>query len=121
MSAELAFSDRTQRPALEAIYRFKQRLCYLLLKRHKTWRQCQKLIPRLLRSVQELRDSGLGQLVTPGETARFLVGGDSEDVALHTIQWDHERFHNKMETMTRQADGFRNFENYRQRVQVLCA
>jgi transposase len=25
-----------------------------------------------------------------------------------------------METITRQAYGFRNFENYRQRVQVLC-
>ncbi|MCC7233707.1 MAG: transposase, partial [Bryobacterales bacterium] len=29
-----------------------------------------------------------------------------------------EGFHNKMETITRQAYGFRNFENYRQRVQV---
>jgi transposase len=26
-----------------------------------------------------------------------------------------------METISRQAYGFRNFENYRQRVQVLCA
>jgi len=26
-----------------------------------------------------------------------------------------------METITRQAYGFRNFENYRQRVQVLCS
>jgi DNA replication protein DnaC len=30
-------------------------------------------------------------------------------------------FDNKMKTITRQAYGFRNFENYRQRVQVLCA
>lgn len=30
-----------------------------------------------------------------------------------------EGFHNKMETISRQAYGFRNFENYRQRVQVL--
>jgi hypothetical protein len=30
-------------------------------------------------------------------------------------------FHNKMETISRQAYGFRNFENYRQRVQVLCS
>jgi transposase len=26
-----------------------------------------------------------------------------------------------METINRQAYGFRNFENYRQRVQVLCS
>jgi len=32
-----------------------------------------------------------------------------------------EGFHNKMELINRQAYGFRNFENYRMRVQVLCA
>ncbi len=32
-----------------------------------------------------------------------------------------EGFHNKMETISRQAYDFRNVENYRQRVQVLCA
>ena len=32
-----------------------------------------------------------------------------------------EGCHNKMETISRQAYGFRNFENYRQRVQVLCS
>lgn len=31
-----------------------------------------------------------------------------------------EGFHNKMETISRQAYGFRNFENYRLRVKVLC-
>jgi hypothetical protein len=35
------------RPALEIIYRFKQRLTYLLLKKHHTRQQCQILIPRL--------------------------------------------------------------------------
>jgi transposase len=29
-------------------------------------------------------------------------------------------FHNKMELINRQAYGFRNFENYRLRVKVLC-
>ncbi len=32
-----------------------------------------------------------------------------------------EGFHNKMETVSRQAYGFRNFNNYRMRVKVLCA
>ncbi len=32
-----------------------------------------------------------------------------------------EGFHNKMELISRQAYGFRNFENYRMRVKVLCA
>jgi transposase len=110
-----------ERPALNVIYRFKQRLCYLLLKKHKTRRQCQKLIPRFLRAVLELRQSGLPQLVALGDTLHTW----SEEIAR---MWRFTRsngitegFHNKMETITRQAYGFRNFENYRQRVQVLCA
>ena len=32
-----------------------------------------------------------------------------------------EGFHTKMEMISRRAYGFRNFENYRLRVRVLCA
>ncbi len=32
-----------------------------------------------------------------------------------------EGFHNKMELIHRQAFGFRNFENYKLRVKVLCS
>jgi transposase len=32
-----------------------------------------------------------------------------------------ESFHNNMETVSRRVFGFRNFDHYRQRVQVLCA
>ncbi len=100
---------------------FKQRLCYLLLKKHKTRKQCQKLIPRFLRAVVEWRQSGLAQLIVLGETLHSW----SEEIAR---MWRFTRsngitegFHNKMETISRQAYGFRNFENYRQRVQVLCS
>jgi transposase len=110
-----------EHPALAVIYRFKQRLCYLLLKKHKTRQQCQKLIPRFLRAVVELRQSGLAQLIALGDTLHSW----SEEIAR---MWRFTRsnritegFHNKMETISRQAYGFRNFENYRQRVQVLCA
>lgn len=110
-----------EHPALEVIYRFKQRLCYLLLKKHKTRKQCQKLVPRFLRAVAELRQSGLVPLIALGDTLRSW----SEEIAR---MWRFTRsngitegFHNKMETISRQAYGFRNFENYRQRVQVLCA
>ena len=110
-----------ERPALNVIYRFKQRLCYLLLKKHKTRRQCQKLVPRFLRAIVELRDSRVAQLITLGDTLHSW----SEEIAR---MWRFTRsngitegFHNKMETISRQAYGFRNFENYRQRVQVLCS
>ena len=108
-------------PELELIYRFKQRLCYLLLKKHRTRKQCQKLIPRFLRAVYQLRQADLAQLVQLGNT----LNSWSEEIA---AMWRFSRnngitegFHNKMETINRQAYGFRNFENYRMRVRVLCS
>jgi transposase len=107
-------------PALELIYRFKQRLCYLLLKKHRTRRQCHSLIPRLLRAIYELRQAGLAQRVQLGQT----LSSWSEEIA---AMWRFTRnngitegFHNKMELINRQAYGFRNFENYRLRVKLLC-
>jgi len=107
-------------PALELIYRFKQRLCYLLLKRHRTRKQCQQLVPRLLRAVCQLRQAGLAQLVQLGET---LHSWSTEIATMWRFTRNNgitEGFHNKMELINRQAFGFRNFQNYRLRVKVLC-
>jgi transposase len=35
----------SEHPVLETIYRFKQRLCYLLLRKHRTRKQCERLVP----------------------------------------------------------------------------
>jgi transposase len=109
-----------ERPALELIYRFKQRLCYLLLKKHRTRQQCETLIPRFLRSVYQLRQAGLAPLVQLGQT---LAAWSEEIVAMWRFTRNNgitEGFHNKMELINRQAYGFRNFQNYRLRVKVLC-
>jgi transposase len=105
---------------LEPIYSFKHRLCDLLLHKHRNQKQCRALLPRFLRSVQELLDAKLAPLVQLGETLRAW----SQQIA---AMWRFTRnngitegFHNKMETISRQAFGFRNFENYRLRVKVLC-
>ena len=108
-------------PALEVIYRFKQRLCYLLLKKHRTRKQCQALIPRLLRTIEELRQAGLAQLVQLGQT---LASWSKEIAAMWRFTRNNaitEGFHTKMEVLQRQAYGFRNFQNYRMRVKVLCS
>jgi transposase len=107
-------------PVLDPIYRFKQRLCYLLLKKHRNRKQCRKLLPRFLRAVQDLRDAKLSQLVQLGDT---LHAWSQEIVAMWRFTRNNgitEGFHNKMEMISRQAFGFRNFENYRLRVKVLC-
>ena len=41
------------------------------------------------------------------------------ELVRHTIFRDYRAFHNKMEIISRQACGFRNFQNYRLRVKVL--
>jgi transposase len=108
-------------PALELIYRFKQRLCYLLLKKHRNRQQCEKLAPRFLRAIYQLRQAGLPQLVALGET---LHAWREEIAAMWRFTRNNgitEGFHNKMELINRQAYGFRNFENYRLRVKVLCS
>jgi transposase len=72
-------------------------------------------------AIDHLRQSGLPQMVQLGET----LDSWKEEIA---TMWRFTRnngitegFHNKMETINRQAYGFRNFENYRLRVKVLCA
>lgn len=108
-------------PALELIYRFKQRLCYLLLKKHRNRKQCEALAPRFLRSIQQLREAGLAQLVQLGDT---LYAWREEIAAMWRFTRNNgitEGFHTKMELINRQAYGFRNFENYRMRVKVLCS
>lgn len=107
-------------PAMEVIYRFKQRLCYLLLKKHRTRTQCIPLVTRLLAAVDQLRNAKLPHLVTLGET---LHSWQAEIATMWRFTRNNgitEGFHNKMETLSRQAYGFRNFENYRLRVKVLC-
>jgi transposase len=108
-------------PVLDAIYRFKQRLCYLLLKKHRTRKQCEQLVPRFLRAVYQLRQAGLAQLVQLGQT---LSAWSEEIVAMWRFTRNNgitEGFHNKRELINRQAYGFRNFQNYRLRVKVLCS
>ncbi len=99
-------------PALQLIYRFKQRLCYLLLKKHRTRKQCATLAPRFLSAVYQLRQASLPQLVQLGET---LHAWQDEIAAMWRFTRNNgitEGFHNKMELINRQAYGFRNSENW---------
>lgn len=108
-------------PALREIYRFKQRLCYLLLKKHCSQKKCRRLATRFLKTVEDLKQAGLAPLVQLGNTL------DSWKEEISTM-WRFTRnngitegFHTKMEVLQRQAYGFRNFNNYRLRVKVLCS
>src|SRR5262249_43919430 len=110
-----------QFPALREIYRFKQRLCYLLLKKHRTRKQCEPLARRFVKALYELSQAGLAQLVQLGQT---LASWSNEIATMWRFTRNNgitEGFHNKMETISRQAYGFRNFNNYRIRVRIMCS
>jgi transposase len=110
-----------QRPALEAIYRFKQRLCSLLLEKSCNQKRCQKLARRFLRDIAALRSCGFAPLVALGNT---LYSWREEIACMWRFTRNNgitEGFHTKMEVLQRQAYGFRNFQNYRLRVRVMCS
>ena len=94
---------------LGEIYRFKQRLSYLLLKKHRTRTMC-ALGQRFLKALHELSQCGLAQLVKLGET---LASWAVEIATMWRFTRNNgitEGFHTKMEVLQRQAYGFRNFQ-----------
>jgi len=111
----------TQHPALDVVYHFKQKLCRLLLIKHRTQRQCRWLIPLLLKAIAQLQASGLEPMRTLGDT---LASWREEIACMWRFTKNNaitEGFHTKMEMISRRAFGFQNFENYRLRVRALCA
>ncbi|OVE73993.1 hypothetical protein BVX94_02025 [bacterium B17] len=110
-----------EHPEIGAIYEFKQRLCRLLLKKSCNPEKARQLIPRLIRYIHQLKTCGLEQLESLGRT---LNAWDKEIAAMWRFTKSNgitEGFHNKMEMLSRRAFGFRNFENYRLRVRVMCS
>ena len=73
------------------------------------------------RAIIDLQTAGLAPLVQLGNTLHAW----REEIA---TMWRFTRnngitegFHTKMEVLQRQAYGFRNFNNYRLRVKVMCS
>ncbi|WP_141710179.1 transposase, partial [Legionella parisiensis] len=110
----------TENPAIEAIYQFQQQLHSLLMKRALTQHECRKVIPTFLDMLAELKQSGFKALASLGRT---LCAWKDEVARMWRFSKSNgitEGFHRKMKLIQRRAYGFRNFENYRVRVKVLC-
>jgi hypothetical protein len=92
-----------------------------MLKKSRTRKQCEKACaaPAALHfAVAAGRPAAIGRA---GRNSEFLGSRDCRDVALHSQQRNHGRISQRMEVLSRQAWGFRNFNNYRLRVKVLCS
>jgi transposase len=109
-----------QQPVIAAIYHFKQQLHQVLMKKTMQARRCKKVIPVFLRMITALKESPFKRLATLGKT---LYQWREEVVRMWRFSKNNgitEGFHRKMKLIQRRAYGFRNFENYRLRVKVLC-
>ena len=107
-------------PAMEAVYDFWQKLNRLLRLKQRTARHCRRLIPVFLSAIRQLRSSNFPPLRQLGDT---FESWQEEIVRMWRFTRNNgitEGFHNKMEMISRRAFGYRNFENYRLRVRVLC-
>jgi len=110
-----------QQPAIHAIYQFKQQLRRILMKKTMQARRCKRVAPLFLKMIAALRQSPFKRLATLGKT---LYQWREEVVRMWRFTKNNgitEGFHRKMKLIQRRAYGFRNFENYRLRVRVLCS
>jgi transposase len=105
---------------LEPLYRFKQDLMQLLLKKHQKRVEAKDLIPQLLWHLNELLESPWEPLKTFGQTLRSWLEPIVRMWRFTKNNGITEGFHTKMEMISRRAFGFRNFKNYRLRVIALC-
>jgi len=105
---------------LEPLYRFKQDLMQLLLKKHQKRVEAKDLIPQLLWHMNELLESPWAPLKTFGETLKSWIEPIVRMWRFTKTNGITEGLHNKMELISRRAYGFKNFKNYRLRVIALC-
>ncbi len=109
-----------QHEAIQTLYNFKQRLHHLLMHKTKNKQQCKGLAITFLRMIEQLRQSPLPPLK---KLAKTLKSWKEEIARMWRFTKSNgitEGFHRKMKLIQRNAYGFRNFENYRLRVRVLC-
>lgn len=108
-------------PAIEALYQFKLRILDLLKQKQLTAKRAKKLIPVFFGFIKQLKESKLEHLIKLGKT---LYKWREEIARMWRFTKNNgitEGFHRKMKLIQRRAYGFKNFENYRLRVRVLCS
>lgn len=107
-------------PGLKPLYGVWQDLLRILRRKNLNQRECREVLPELLWIVEELRRTPFKHLQTLGETLHKWIEEIARMLRFSKTNGITEGLHNKMEMISRRAYGFRNFENYRLRVRVLC-
>ena len=107
-------------PAIKLAYEFKERLCGLLNRKHQTAKECKRNIRELKTMMKQMKYEATQEFERLAETI-------SEWFTPIIRMWRFtknnsitEGFHRKMKLIQRMAYGYKNFQNYRLRVLVLC-
>lgn len=106
-----------QSPVLQALYFAKQQLNGFLVLRSLTARRARRMMPKLLRLIEQFWESPARALAA---TLRSWIEPIVRMWRFSRSNGITEGFHTKMEMLSRRAYGFRNFENYRMRVLAQC-
>ena len=109
-------------PVLKAVHAEMHEFRRLLNEKHHTVARAKtkRLIPRLLSYIRKYRAKSYAPIQTLAKTLHSWRG---EIAAMWRFTKNNgitEGFHRKMKLIQRRAYGFRNFENYRQRVIAAC-
>jgi len=99
-----------QQPAIRNLWIFWQQLPEF----------CRKLVRDLLNKVGMLRASPFRPIQTLGKSLSNWLNPIARMFRYYRSNGIVEGFHRKMKLIQRRAYGFRNFENYRLRVRILC-
>lgn len=109
-----------RRPVLSEIYAFKQRLVQILLLKGQNKRSLRPHIHELVEMIAQLKATSLEALKTLGLTLERWQEEIGRMLRFSRSNGITEGFHTKMEMISRRAFGFRNFQNYRNRVLAHC-
>ena len=107
-------------PVIKSLWIFWQELAELCRNKGKNPTECKKLVRDLLNKVELLKASPFPPMKTLGRSLKSWLNPIARMFRYYRSNGIVEGFHRKMKLIQRRAYGFRNFENYRLRVKVLC-
>jgi len=109
-----------EQPVIKYLWIFCQELAELCRNKGKNPGACKKLIKELLNKIELLQKSPFRPMQTLGKSLIAWLNPIVRMFRFYRSNGILEGFHRKMKLIQRRAYGFKNFENYRLRVRVLC-
>jgi len=109
-----------QQPVINHLWLFCQDLADLCRNKGKNPTACKRLVRDLLGKIEILKASPFRPMQTLGKSLMRWLNPVARMFRYYRSNGIVEGFHRKMKLIQRRAYGFRNFENYRLRVRVMC-